>query len=214
MEEINKLESCIKIIKKLPVSQIDKNITAISTLIYDDDDLLDNFLQKVDNRQNFCQEHCFIKSEYNRDGDSYRSPITNKYYPPMEDGRMPSKDLRSLEESLNKIFSLYTNAYYCTNSSSGICSCYCWDLGDSIEQGFAVAILIRHLVEGKGVVESGLWESTNVVNVTFSISDDGLNCTYKLTTYVQLRIGFNQNTNENGGVSGTLASQVEISLLR
>ena len=26
----------------------------------------------------------FLKSEYNKDGDSYRSPWTNQYFPPIE----------------------------------------------------------------------------------------------------------------------------------
>ncbi len=202
MEE-SKMESCIKIIRKLPVSQMEKNLTAISTLIYDDDDVLNNFLQVVDNRHDVCEENNFIKSEHNRDGDSYRSPITNKYYPPIEDGRMPSKELRVLEEKLNKIFGLYTNAYYASTNSQGLCSCYCWDLGEGVEDGFAVAVLIRHALDGKSGIESGLWESSNVVDVTFSNGK----CHYKLTTSILLKLTFSQSCGK-GNISGTIAEQV------
>ena len=215
MEQTTKIESCIKIIKTLPVNQMDKNISAISSLIYDDDELLDNFLQKVDNRQEICEDNGFIKSEYNRDGDSYRSPIDNNYYPPMEDGRKPSPELRALEIILNKIFSLYTTSYYITNNSQGLCSCYCWNLGEKIENGFAVAVLIRHSSDAYiNVSQSGIWESSNVVNVNFENQDGGpTKCNYKLTTYLQLKLTFNDNNFGLGNISGTLAKQVNLNNL-
>lgn len=40
----------------------------------------------------------YIKSEFNRDGDSYRSPYTNNYYPPSSDGFKPVGHLRRIEE--------------------------------------------------------------------------------------------------------------------
>lgn len=41
----------------------------------------------------------YLKCEYNRDGESYRSPWTNKYFPPTtnEDAPYPSNDLKELE---------------------------------------------------------------------------------------------------------------------
>ena len=108
MEEQNKIRDCIKLIKMLPISKLDDNIVAISNLIYDDDDLLNEFLQKVDVRTEVSKEEGdFLKCEYNREGDSYRSPLLNKYYPEIPDGRYPSKDLRELEIKLNKMFLAY-----------------------------------------------------------------------------------------------------------
>lgn len=49
----------------------------------------------------------FLLCDYNRDGDSYRSPWSNKYYPPLEDGAQPSADLRKLEVEANDIFAIY-----------------------------------------------------------------------------------------------------------
>lgn len=37
----------------------------------------------------------------------YRSPWSNKYHPPLEDGPVPSDDLRKLEIEANDIFSVY-----------------------------------------------------------------------------------------------------------
>lgn len=36
----------------------------------------------------------FLKSEFNRDGDSYRSPHTNTYVPTTEGGYAPTGQLR------------------------------------------------------------------------------------------------------------------------
>lgn len=49
----------------------------------------------------------FILCEYNRDADSYRSPWSNKYYPPLDDAPFPSDDLRKLEVEANDIFAIY-----------------------------------------------------------------------------------------------------------
>jgi hypothetical protein len=73
--ENKKLECCIGIIRKLPVRKLEQNLNAITNLIYDEDELLLTFLQKVDSPLQVCTDDIkgeFIKSEYNRDGDSYR----------------------------------------------------------------------------------------------------------------------------------------------
>jgi len=71
--ERKKLESTIKIIRNLPINKLEQNINAITNLIYEEDDLLNSFLQKIDNPLSISKEEGgFIKCEYNRDGDSYR----------------------------------------------------------------------------------------------------------------------------------------------
>lgn len=49
----------------------------------------------------------YILCEYNRDADSYRSPWSNKYYPPLEDALYPSSELRKLEVDANEVFAIY-----------------------------------------------------------------------------------------------------------
>jgi len=47
----------------------------MTNLIYDDDDLLNSFLQSVDKPSEISKEDKkgeFLKCEYNREGDSYR----------------------------------------------------------------------------------------------------------------------------------------------
>lgn len=45
----------------------------ITNLIYEDDDLLNEFTQKIDHISEISNEDgTFLKTEHNRDGDSYR----------------------------------------------------------------------------------------------------------------------------------------------
>lgn len=53
----------------------------------------------------------FLKTEFNRDGDSYRSCLTNAYHPSAE-GYTPSPQFRRAEEVANDLFAEYTKLYY------------------------------------------------------------------------------------------------------
>ena len=211
IEETNKINDCIKLVKKLSISNIGDNVTAISNLIYDNDDLLNEFLQKVDNRIETSNEDGeFLKCEHNRDGDSYRSPHSNIYYPYIDDGRHPSKALRELEIKLNKMFANYARAYY---SPSTISSCYCWDLGTEIEQGFVVAVLIKNIVDLEKEVDKGKWESNNVINVTFVKNADKIEVLYRLTSSALLEMNFDHKTCGKVNLSGTVSKQVNIIII-
>jgi F-actin capping protein, beta subunit len=48
----------------------------------------------------------YLLCEYNRDADSYRSPWSNKYDPPLEDAYMPRPELRKLEVYYNTAHSI------------------------------------------------------------------------------------------------------------
>lgn len=59
----------------------------------------------------------------------YRSPWSNTYYPPLDDGSMPSEKLRKLELDANHAFDQYREMYF----EGGVSSVYFWDL----DHGFA-----------------------------------------------------------------------------
>lgn len=47
----------------------------------------------------------FLKHEYNRDGDSYRSPWSNNYFPASPEASFyPSDQLRQMEIKANEVF--------------------------------------------------------------------------------------------------------------
>jgi capping protein beta len=77
----------------------------------------------------------YLLCDYNRDGDSYRSPWSNEFDPPLEDGTVPSERVRKLEVAANESFDVYRELYY----EGGVGSVYFWDLDD----GFAGVILLK-----------------------------------------------------------------------
>lgn len=49
----------------------------------------------------------YLLCDYNRDGDSYRSPWSNEFDPPIQDGALPSDKVRKLEIAANDAFDVY-----------------------------------------------------------------------------------------------------------
>jgi hypothetical protein len=64
-----------------------------------------------------------------------RSPWSNKYDPPIEDGFQPSEKLRNMESEFNELFDAYREMYF----EGGTSSVYLWDQ----DQGFAGCYLIK-----------------------------------------------------------------------
>lgn len=77
----------------------------------------------------------YLQCDYNRDGDSHRSPWSNQYDPPIEDGFKPADKLRELEVEANELFDAYRELYY----EGGTSSVYLW----STEHGFAGCFLVK-----------------------------------------------------------------------
>ena len=200
------IKECIQLNQLMPIIDIDKNIDAISTVIYENDDLLNEFLQKVDNRTKVCKDDPkgeFIKCEQNRDGDSYRSPYSNKYFPPTTDAKFPSQKLRALEELLNKMFKLYIKHYYSTTT---VCSVYCWELGDSLADGYGVAVLIKNSLTHQKKINTGSWDSSNLITVTFDNEASGKKkAKYNLISTVNLAMSFESKVCGKICLSGTIA---------
>jgi capping protein beta len=79
----------------------------------------------------------FLKCEYNRDGDSYRSPWSNKYYPDAsEEAVYPSADLLQLEQKFNDVFARYASLYF----DQATTSVY---LFDTDYEGFGGCFLVK-----------------------------------------------------------------------
>jgi len=164
-------------------------------------DLTEQLLSAVD--QPLAVEHDksagrdFLLCDYNRDGDSYRSPWSNKYFPDLPDGAMPSDKLRKTEIGLNDMFDAYRDAYY----EGGTSSVYCWD----IDGGFAACILIKKGGEQAKRAVKGTWDSIHVVEV----NNDGKSASYKLTSTVMLSVTTATAGAGNVTLAGSLTRQVE-----
>ena len=99
----------------------------------------------------------FLKHEYNRDGDSYRSPWTNKYFPPSDDCTFfPSDNLLTLEQRANELFATYVHLYY----DYAISSVY---FNDTDSAGFNACFLVKKEMAGEKDVKEGCWDAIHVV---------------------------------------------------
>jgi capping protein (actin filament) muscle Z-line, beta len=97
----------------------------------------------------------FLCCDYNRDGDSWRSPWSNEFEPPLPDGEgvVPSDRVRKMEIRANEAFDVYRELYVtnpcagievdqtleCRYYEGGISSVYFWDIDD----GFAGCVLLK-----------------------------------------------------------------------
>lgn len=138
--------------------------------------------------------------DYNRDGDSHRSPWSNKYFPSIDDGFLPSARLRAMEVEANELFDAYRELYY----EGGTSSVYLWDL----DGGFAGCFLVKKKVTGDRFVNKGSWDSINVVEVTEE--GGGSKATYKLTSTVMLHMEVDKEVVGKTSLSGSLNRQVKL----
>ncbi len=141
-----------------------------------------------------------LLSDYNRDGDSYRSPWTNKYYPALDDGFVPTPRLRDLEVEANQTFDSYREMYY----ESGVSSVYLWELDEDGSDGFAGCFLVKKDVEGDKHVKKGSWNSIHVVEVG---GTKGGSSVYKLTTTIMVSMTTNGKDTGDTDLSGSLTRQ-------
>lgn len=132
----------------------------------------------------------YLTCDYNRDGDSYRSPWSGEYEPPVIDGPAPSAELRKLEQLANDSFDIYRDLYY----EGGISSVYLWDQDNG---DFAGIVLL------KKQTDKSVWDSIHV----FEVECEGRrSANYKVTSTVILDV---QDTGCLINLSGNLTRQTE-----
>ena len=71
------------------------------------EDLLSSVDQPLEIRTCKKSGRDYLLCDYNRDGDSYRSPWSNEFDPPLGDGTVPSERVRKMEEKANEAFDVY-----------------------------------------------------------------------------------------------------------
>lgn len=200
-------KNCLHLYKLLSPNNAEYNFNAISSFIYEDDENLSTFTQKVEVPTTICEddpEGKFLCCEFNRDGDSYRSPHSNQYFPaPEEDEEETMKripeNLRNLEEKLNKIFRCYIKAYYSPNA---ICSVYCDTVDENMDNGFLVNVRIKNPIGCKTKsLNAGCWDSNNIIEVKYVPNDPSKTVEYRISSSAYLTLSVNNN--ETGKISAS-----------
>eukprot|EP01061_Rhynchopus_euleeides_P021534 TRINITY_DN35112_c0_g1_i1.p1 TRINITY_DN35112_c0_g1~~TRINITY_DN35112_c0_g1_i1.p1 ORF type:complete len:289 (+),score=124.42 TRINITY_DN35112_c0_g1_i1:71-868(+) len=164
-----------ELLKRMPTAKLGQCLAGICKL---QPDIMEDVLEEFDQplKTMACEEtgRDFIISDHNRDGDSFRSPFSNKFQPPCEGAVALSGRLRQMEVTANSLFSSYADAYY----DGAVSSVFLWD----IDNGFAGAVLIKKTVSERADVEAGGWDSIHV----FEAEEKGDGYAYTVTTTVML----------------------------
>lgn len=193
------LDCALDLMRRLPPQKIEKNLADLIDLV---PGLCEDLLSSVDQPLKIARDKVtgrdYLLCDYNRDGDSYRSPWSNQYEPPLEDGAMPSERLRRLEVDANSAFDQYREMYF----EGGVSSVYLWDL----DHGFAGVILIKKAGDGSNKIK-GCWDSIHVVEV--QEKSGGKSAHYKLTSTAMLWLQTSKVGSGTMNLGGSLTRQIE-----
>ncbi|EDQ86776.1 uncharacterized protein MONBRDRAFT_33636 [Monosiga brevicollis MX1] len=194
------LDCALDLMRRLPPQKIEENLTGLIDLVPSlCEDLLSSIDQPLKRATDPESGRHYLLCDYNRDGDSYRSPWSNQYYPAMDDGVVPSPELRELEIQANNAFDSYRDLYY----EGGASSVYLWD---TEEDGFAGVVLIKKIGDGSKKIK-GCWDSIHVFQVLEK--SNGRNATYQLTSTVMLWLETNKDGSGLMQLGGSLTRQAE-----
>ncbi|KAK7418993.1 F-actin-capping protein subunit beta [Neonectria magnoliae] len=213
MADIDPFDSALDLLRRLNPKQTTDHLNAIISLAPDlTEDLLSSVDQPLTVRR--CKEtgRDYLLCDYNRDGDSYRSPWSNQFDPPLDEsgaggvgaggsegageGAIPSERVRKMEVRANEAFDIYRELYY----EGGVSSVYFWNLDD----GFAGVVLLKKSSPSGGSSE-GVWDSIHV----FEAIERGRTTHYKLTSTVILTLSSAGGNLGELDLSGNMTRQVE-----
>uniref|UniRef100_A0A8C4TKF7 F-actin-capping protein subunit beta n=1 Tax=Erpetoichthys calabaricus TaxID=27687 RepID=A0A8C4TKF7_ERPCA len=174
------LDCTLDLMRHLLPQQIEKNLSDLIDLV---PSLCEDLLSSGDQPLKIAHDKSVAKDyllcDYNRDGDSYRSPWSNTI-------------------EANNAFDQYRDLYF----EGGVSSVYLWDL----DHGFAVVILIKKVGDGSKKIK-GCWDSIHVVEVQEKFS--GRMAHYKLTSTVMLWLQTTKTGSGTMNMGGSLTRQME-----
>ncbi|KAI1338507.1 F-actin-capping protein subunit beta [Xylariaceae sp. FL0016] len=199
-------DSALDLLRRLNPKDTTAHLNNLISLV---PDLTEDLLSSVD--QPLTIKRCrqtgrdYLLCDYNRDGDSYRSPWSNEFDPPLaeaggsgEDGgaAVPSDKVRRMEVRANEAFDVYRELYY----EGGVSSVYFWNLDD----GFAGVVLLKKVATPGGSSE-GTWDSIHV----FEAIDRARTTQYNLTSTVILSLSSASGGLGDMDLSGNMTRQIE-----
>jgi len=201
----DQLDCALDLMRRLPPTDVEDNLAGLIDLA---PDLCEDLLSAVDQPLKIAHDATakrdYLLCDYNRDADSYRSPWSNKYDPPLGDGAVPSAALRKVEVQANEVFDIYRDLYF----EGGVSSVYCWDTEESADDGFAACVLLKKTQDQskKGQPMKGAWDSIHVVEV--NVTKKG-SAHYTLTSTVMLTLETKTDTTGTVNLSGSLTRRDE-----
>jgi capping protein beta len=197
-----RLNSALNLMRRMPPSSVENSLAGLIELQSDlTEDLLSHVDQPLKLQKDTKAGRDFILCDYNRDGDSYRSPWSNSYFPPQEDGFQPSPLLRKMEMEANDLFDTYRKLYF----EGGQSSVYFFNTDEKENKAFGACFLIHKDADVQKGFESGWWDSIHVYEVAESSRKGHFE--YKLTTTVIVSMGVKSGSLGEVDLSGSMTQQ-------
>lgn len=202
-----RLNYALNLMRRMPPAQVENSLAGLIELAPDlHEDLLNNVDQPLTVEKDSKNGKMFVKCDYNRDGDSYRSPWSNNYHPAIPDGEegyTPGAKLREMEVSANHLFDIYRKLYF----EGGFSSVYFFETEEGDSNGFGACWLIHKDVPQAKALKSGWWDSTHVFQVDETKTKGKFK--YSLTTTVMVSMNLKE-PKRTGDVdlSGNMTQQV------
>ncbi|KAK4157817.1 F-actin-capping protein subunit beta [Chaetomidium leptoderma] len=215
MATADPFDSALDLLRRLNPKHTAEHLGNIIALAPDlTEDLLSSVDQPLTVRRCKQTARDYLLCDYNRDGDSYRSPWSNQFDPPLDEagaggigaggsnegageGAVPGERVRRMEVKANEAFDVYRDLYY----EGGVSSVYLWNLDD----GFAGVVLLKKASPQNDSVSSGVWDSIHV----FEASERGRTSNYRLTSTVILSLATKGASLGEVDLSGNMTRQVE-----
>jgi capping protein beta len=203
------LNSALNLMRRMPPWTIDNSLAGLIELAPDlEDELLNHIDQPLKVEMDTKAGREFVLCDYNRDGDSYRSPWTNEYFPAPEEesGFLPSTKLRAMEVQANEIFDTYRRLYF----EGGTSSAYFFNTDEAeSSESFGACFLIHKEVAGVKGIASGWWDSIHVFEVNPAGKDK---FEYSLTTTVMVSMSQKSEKVDQVNLAGSLTQQKKSTL--
>jgi capping protein beta len=128
-------------------------------------DILHELLQRVvdfplASAEDPASNRRFLLCEFNRHMDSYRSPFSDTYVPPLsgDDQHLPIA-LATFESHSNEVWDAYTQLYY---GKEALGSVYVKEVANA---SFLACFLVQKTVDGDERLAEGQWNSAHIVHV-------------------------------------------------
>ena len=191
------LDCALDLFRRLPPQRVSQHLEGALDLV---PELCEDLLTSVDQpllvRRDEVAGKDFLICDYNRDGDSYRSPWSNQYFPELDDGALPSDGVRRMEIEANDAFDQYRELYY----EGGLTSVYLWDA----DGGFAGCVLVKKTGDSSKTIQ-GTWDAIHVIEVQ---DLHKRRAQYKLTSTIILSLQTERPASGNMSLGGNLTRQI------
>eukprot|EP00792_Barthelona_sp_PAP020_P006226 TRINITY_DN2936_c0_g1_i1.p1 TRINITY_DN2936_c0_g1~~TRINITY_DN2936_c0_g1_i1.p1 ORF type:complete len:284 (+),score=80.82 TRINITY_DN2936_c0_g1_i1:30-854(+) len=159
--------------------------------------ILENVQLPLEIEQDTSSNFPFIKCDFNRFEDSWRSPFSNDYFPNHVSGPKPEGKERELELALNDLLKTYCHKYY---TSQALSSAF---VSSNDKDGYNIVIAISKINEDISFINKAIWNSIHFLRVNKLENEE---FEYDLTSTIILDVNITNETSGKTNVGGSFVT--------